>query len=78
MFIMCLSYHSWGEIRNNICQTMFNEFKCTWEPRYNMVNATTFERRASTRLSSWLKKVWDSDRYSTLMLSHDVEELHHY
>ncbi|WMV09351.1 hypothetical protein MTR67_002736 [Solanum verrucosum] len=47
-------YHSWSEIPNSILQTMFNEFKtvCTWEMRYNMVIATTFERRASTRLSS--------------------------
>ncbi|KAG5595151.1 hypothetical protein H5410_036383, partial [Solanum commersonii] len=35
---------------------------CAWEPRYNMVIATTLERRACTILSSWLKKVWDTDQ----------------
>ncbi|KAK6782358.1 hypothetical protein RDI58_020154 [Solanum bulbocastanum] len=33
---------------------------CTWELRYNLVIETTFERKASARLSSWLKNVWDS------------------
>ncbi|KAG5606302.1 hypothetical protein H5410_027794, partial [Solanum commersonii] len=37
---------------------MFNNVKtmCTWESRYNLVIGTTFERKASARLSSWLKK----------------------
>ncbi|KAH0679486.1 hypothetical protein KY284_020571 [Solanum tuberosum] len=53
------AYHSWSEIPNRIRQAMFNEFKtmCTWEPRYNLVITTTFEKRASARLSSWPKKV---------------------
>ncbi|WMV20229.1 hypothetical protein MTR67_013614 [Solanum verrucosum] len=56
-------YHFWTLIPNSIRQMMFNEFKtmCTWELRYNLVITTTFERRASARLSSWLKKVRNSD-----------------
>ncbi|KAG5632576.1 hypothetical protein H5410_004293 [Solanum commersonii] len=37
---------------------------CTWESRYDLVIGTTFERKASARLSSWLKKVWDSGECS--------------
>ncbi|KAG5596133.1 hypothetical protein H5410_037365 [Solanum commersonii] len=56
------AYYSWSEIPNSIRQTMFNNFKilCTWESRYNLVIGTTFERKASARLSSWLKSVRDS------------------
>ncbi|KAG5620823.1 hypothetical protein H5410_006041 [Solanum commersonii] len=35
---------------------------CTLEPGFNMVIVTTFERRASVRLSSWLKKARDTDQ----------------
>ncbi|WMV25878.1 hypothetical protein MTR67_019263 [Solanum verrucosum] len=48
---------------------------CTWEPRYNLVITTTFERRASARLSSWLKKVWDSVERPDWMLPHVIDEL---
>ncbi|WMV41525.1 hypothetical protein MTR67_034910 [Solanum verrucosum] len=51
---------------------------CTWESRYNLVSATTFERRASTRLSSWLKKVWDSDQRPGWMLPHVFDDLRAY
>ncbi|KAG5576623.1 hypothetical protein H5410_056757 [Solanum commersonii] len=59
---------------------MFNEFKtvCTWEPRYNMVIVTTFERRASARLSRWLQKVWDTDQRPGWMLPHVFDELRQY
>ncbi|WMV45843.1 hypothetical protein MTR67_039228 [Solanum verrucosum] len=55
---------------------MFNEFKtlCTRESRYNFVIETTFERRASARLSSWLKKVWDTDQCPGWMLPYDFDE----
>ncbi|XP_015169586.1 uncharacterized protein [Solanum tuberosum] len=43
-----------------------------------MVIAITFERRASTRLSSWLKKVRDTDQRSGWMLPHVFDELRHY
>ncbi|KAG5616285.1 hypothetical protein H5410_016109 [Solanum commersonii] len=48
------AYYSWSEIPNSIRQAMFNNFKtmCTWASRYNLVIGTTFERKASTRLSS--------------------------
>ncbi|KAG5571369.1 hypothetical protein H5410_061135 [Solanum commersonii] len=51
------AYHSWSEIPNSIRHAMFNNFKtmCTWESRYNLVIGTTFERKASARLSNWLK-----------------------
>ncbi|XP_015168391.1 uncharacterized protein [Solanum tuberosum] len=67
------AYHSWGEIPNNIRQTMFNNFMtmCTWEPRQNHVLSTTFERKESARLSAWLKKVWDSVERPDWMLPHD-------
>ncbi|WMV19017.1 hypothetical protein MTR67_012402 [Solanum verrucosum] len=70
------AYYSWSEIPNTIHQAMFNEFKtmCTWEPRYNLVITTTFERRASARLSSWLKKVRDSGERSDWMLPHVFNE----
>ncbi|KAG5605318.1 hypothetical protein H5410_026810 [Solanum commersonii] len=48
---------------------------CTWEPRCNLVITTTFERRASARLSSWLKKIWDSVERLDWMLSHVFDEL---
>uniref|UniRef100_M1DT56 Uncharacterized protein n=1 Tax=Solanum tuberosum TaxID=4113 RepID=M1DT56_SOLTU len=70
------AYHSWDEIPNSICQAMFNNFKtmCTWELRHNNVLLTTFERKASSRLSAWLKNLAhgtttsapkESDDYST-------------
>ncbi|WMV20149.1 hypothetical protein MTR67_013534 [Solanum verrucosum] len=43
-----------------------------------MVIATTFERRTSTRLSSWLKKVWDTDQRPGWMLPHVFDELRQY
>ncbi|KAG5630672.1 hypothetical protein H5410_002389 [Solanum commersonii] len=51
------AYQSWSQIPNNIRQAMLNKFKtlCTWESRSTMLIATTFERRASSKLSSWLK-----------------------
>uniref|UniRef100_M1DC81 Uncharacterized protein n=1 Tax=Solanum tuberosum TaxID=4113 RepID=M1DC81_SOLTU len=71
------AYHSWTEILNSILQAMFNNFKimCTWESRYNLVIGTTFERKASTRLSSWLKKVRDSGERPGWMLPHVFDEL---
>ncbi|KAG5614704.1 hypothetical protein H5410_014528, partial [Solanum commersonii] len=63
------AYHSWSEIPNSIRQAIYNEFKvCTWEPKYNMVIVTIFERRASTRLSNWLKKAQDTDQCPSSML----------
>ncbi|WMV50904.1 hypothetical protein MTR67_044289 [Solanum verrucosum] len=74
------AYHSWSEIPNSIRQTMFNNFKtmCTWESRYNLVIGTTFERKASTRLSSWLKSVRDSGERPGWMLPHVFAELGQY
>ncbi|KAG5595489.1 hypothetical protein H5410_036721 [Solanum commersonii] len=59
---------------------MFNEFKAiyTWESRYNLVIATTFERRASARLSGWLKKVQDTNQRPSWMLPHVFDELRQY
>ncbi|WMV30332.1 hypothetical protein MTR67_023717 [Solanum verrucosum] len=73
-------YHSWSEIPNSICQTMFNNFKtmCTWESRYNLVIGTTFARKASTRLSSWLKSVRDIGERPGWMLPHVFDELGQY
>ncbi|XP_055826484.1 uncharacterized protein LOC129894908 [Solanum dulcamara] len=73
-------YHSWREIPNSIRQAMFNEFKtlCTSEPRYNKVIATTFERKASAILSSWLKKARDDRELLSWMLPHIFEELCRY
>ncbi|WMV24320.1 hypothetical protein MTR67_017705 [Solanum verrucosum] len=51
---------------------------CTWEPRFNMVIAITFERRASVRLSSWLKKARDTDQCPGWTLTHVFDELHQY
>ena len=51
---------------------------CTWESRYNLVIGTTFERKASTRLSSWLKKVRDSGKCPGWMLPHVFDELGQY
>ncbi|WMV29454.1 hypothetical protein MTR67_022839 [Solanum verrucosum] len=74
------AYHSWSEIPNSILQAMFNNFKtmCTWESRYNVVIGTTFERKASTRLSSWLKSVRDSSERPSWMLPHVFDELGQY
>ncbi|WMV33914.1 hypothetical protein MTR67_027299 [Solanum verrucosum] len=74
------AYHSWSEIPNSIRQAMFNNFKtmCTWESRYNLVIGTTFERKASVRLSSWLKSVRDSGECPDWMLPHVVDELGKY
>ncbi|WMV19943.1 hypothetical protein MTR67_013328 [Solanum verrucosum] len=74
------AYHSWSEIPNSIRQVMFNNFKtmCTWESRYNLVIETTFERKASPRLSSLLKKVWDSGERPDWMLPHVFDELGQY
>ncbi|KAL3334190.1 hypothetical protein AABB24_030774 [Solanum stoloniferum] len=71
------AYHSWSEISNSIRQTMFNNFKtmCTWESRYNLVIATTFERKASARLSSLLKNVRDSGIRPGWMLPNVFDEL---
>ncbi|WMV38002.1 hypothetical protein MTR67_031387 [Solanum verrucosum] len=74
------AYHSWSEIPNSIRQAMFNNFKtmCTWESRYNLVIGTTFERKASTRLSNWLKSVRDSGERPGWMLPHVFAELGQY
>ncbi|XP_049346719.1 uncharacterized protein LOC125811260 [Solanum verrucosum] len=49
---------------------------CTWESRYNLVIGTTFERKASTRLSSWLKSVRDSgERLEGIGSSRQAEAL---
>ncbi|WMV37836.1 hypothetical protein MTR67_031221 [Solanum verrucosum] len=74
------AYHSWSEIPNSIRQKMFNNFKtmCTWELRYNLVIGTIFERKASTRLSSWLKSVRDSGERPGWMLPHVFDELGQY
>ncbi|KAH0636603.1 hypothetical protein KY289_036518 [Solanum tuberosum] len=74
------AYHSWSEIPNNIRQAMFNNFKtmCTWESRYNLVIGTTFERKASAGLYSWLKKVQDSGERPGWMLPHVFDELGQY
>ncbi|KAG5571594.1 hypothetical protein H5410_061360 [Solanum commersonii] len=53
------AYHTLG-VRSQI--TM-----CTWESRYNLVIGTTFERKASAKLSSWLKKVRDSDKFKAIL-----------
>ncbi|WMV30776.1 hypothetical protein MTR67_024161 [Solanum verrucosum] len=74
------AYYSWSEISNSIRQAMFNNFKtmCTWESRYNLVIGTTFERKASARLSSWLKSIWDSGERPGWMLPHVFDELGQY
>ncbi|WMV24187.1 hypothetical protein MTR67_017572 [Solanum verrucosum] len=74
------AYHSWIEILNSICQAMFNNFKtmCTWDLMYNLVIGTTFERKASARLSSWLKKIRDSGECPDWMLPHVFDELGQY
>ncbi|WMV32666.1 hypothetical protein MTR67_026051 [Solanum verrucosum] len=74
------AYLSWSEIPNSIRQAMFNNFKtmCTWESRYNLVIGTTFERKASARLSSWLKSVRDSGECPDWMLPHVFDELGQY
>ncbi|KAG5600488.1 hypothetical protein H5410_031858 [Solanum commersonii] len=74
------AYHSWSDILNSIHQAMFNNFKTmyTWESRYNLVIGTTFERKASARLSSWLKKVRDSGERLGWMLPHGFYELGQY
>ncbi|WMV54932.1 hypothetical protein MTR67_048317 [Solanum verrucosum] len=74
------AYHSWSEISNSIRQAMFNNFKtmCTWKSRYNLVIGTTFERKASARLSSWLKKVRDSGERLDWMLPHVFDKLGQY
>ncbi|WMV49391.1 hypothetical protein MTR67_042776 [Solanum verrucosum] len=69
------AYHSWSKIPNSIRQAMFNNFK---ESRYNLVIGTTFERKASARLCSWLKKVWDSGERPSWMLPHVFDELGQY
>ncbi|KAH0696233.1 hypothetical protein KY290_013588 [Solanum tuberosum] len=51
---------------------------CTWESRYNLVIGTTFERKASAKLSSWLKKVRDSGERPGWMLPHVFDELGQY
>ncbi|WMV50045.1 hypothetical protein MTR67_043430 [Solanum verrucosum] len=48
---------------------------CTWESKYNLVIPTTVERRESARLSSWLKKVQDTDQHPGWMLPHVFDEL---
>ncbi|WMV24333.1 hypothetical protein MTR67_017718 [Solanum verrucosum] len=65
---------------SSIRQAMFNNFKtmCTWESRYNLVIGTTFERKASTRLSNWLKSVRDSGERPGWMLPHVFAELGQY
>ncbi|WMV54551.1 hypothetical protein MTR67_047936 [Solanum verrucosum] len=45
---------------------------------YNLVIGTTFERKASTRLSSWLKKVRDSGKRPSWILPHVFDELGQY
>ncbi|WMV50970.1 hypothetical protein MTR67_044355 [Solanum verrucosum] len=74
------AYHSWSEIPNSIHQAIFNNFKtmCTWESRYNLVIGTTFERKASTRLFSWLKSVRDSGERPGWMLPHVFAKLGQY
>ncbi|WMV55163.1 hypothetical protein MTR67_048548 [Solanum verrucosum] len=74
------AYHSWSEILNSILQALFNNFKtmCTWESRYNLVIGTTFERKASARLSSWIKSVRDSGERPGWMLPHVFDELGQY
>ncbi|XP_006352133.1 uncharacterized protein [Solanum tuberosum] len=59
---------------------MFNNFKtmCTWESRYNLLIGTTFERKVSARLSSWLKSVRDSGERPDWMLPHVFDELGKY
>ncbi|WMV25190.1 hypothetical protein MTR67_018575 [Solanum verrucosum] len=51
---------------------------CTWESRYNLVIGTTFERKASARLSSWLKSIRDSGERPDWMLPHVFDELGQY
>ncbi|WMV30241.1 hypothetical protein MTR67_023626 [Solanum verrucosum] len=60
------AYHSWSETPKSIYQVMFNGFKtmCTWESSYHLVITTTFDRRASAKLSRWIKKVRDSGERS--------------
>ncbi|KAG5632074.1 hypothetical protein H5410_003791 [Solanum commersonii] len=74
------AYHSWSEIPNSIRQAMFNNFKtmCTWESRYNLVIRTTFARKASARLSSWLKSIWDNGERPSWMLPRVFDELGQY
>ncbi|WMV57921.1 hypothetical protein MTR67_051306 [Solanum verrucosum] len=43
-----------------------------------MVIATTFEKRASARLSSWLKKARDTDQCPNWILPHVFDEMCHY
>ncbi|WMV46034.1 hypothetical protein MTR67_039419 [Solanum verrucosum] len=56
------AYHSWSKIPNSIRQAMFNNFK----------------RKASARLSSWLKSVRDSGERPSWMLPHLFDELDQY
>ncbi|WMV55128.1 hypothetical protein MTR67_048513 [Solanum verrucosum] len=56
----------------------FQTTMCTWELRYNLVIGTTFERKASARLSSWLKSVRDSGERPGWMLPHVFDELGQY
>ncbi|KAH0655542.1 hypothetical protein KY285_030424 [Solanum tuberosum] len=51
---------------------------CIWEPTYNLIITATFERRASARLSSWLKKVRNSDERPDWMFPHIFDELRLY
>ncbi|WMV58235.1 hypothetical protein MTR67_051620 [Solanum verrucosum] len=51
---------------------------CTWDSRYNLVIGTTFERKAYSRLSSWLKKVQDSGDHPDWMLPYVFDELSQY
>lgn len=46
---------------------------CTWKLKQNMVIAITFERKASARLSNWLKKVRDNVKVESWMLPHVFE-----
>ena len=48
---------------------------CTWKSRYNQVIKSTFERKASSILCTWLKKVQDSVERPDLMLPHVFDEL---
>ncbi|KAG5602437.1 hypothetical protein H5410_033807 [Solanum commersonii] len=47
---------SWHPAKD-VAQALKDCTMCTWESSYNLVIGNTFERKASARLSSWLKKV---------------------
>ncbi|WMV10115.1 hypothetical protein MTR67_003500 [Solanum verrucosum] len=63
------AYHSWSEIPNN---------SVYFGVEVQFVHYDHIERRASARLSSWIKKVWDTDQRLDWMLPHVFYDLRVY